>query len=114
MTKPVKILALAAPAAFLLAGCNGDAEAPADTGEAEESGEVLEGSISDEMLPLDQVRSQAPQADPEPEESSSTGGSSSESAAATPAETPEPEIQPVPGIEIAEPDADEGGGEGGE
>jgi hypothetical protein len=30
------------------------------------SGEVLEGTISDAMLPLDRVQSQAPQADPEP------------------------------------------------
>ena len=105
MPKPVKILALAAPAALLLAGCNGEPEAPAETGEAEASGEVLEGSISDEMLPLDELRSQAPQADPEPEEAAGGGGSSSENAAPAPAEAADPEIQPVPGIEIAEPDA---------
>jgi hypothetical protein len=51
------ILALA-----LLAACGRDA--PADEGRAA-SGEVLEGTISDAMLPLDRVRSQPPLAETE-------------------------------------------------
>ena len=51
-------LLAAATLAALLAACNGDAPE-----EGEATGEVLEGSISDEMLPLDQVRSEAPLAD---------------------------------------------------
>lgn len=44
----------------LLAACG--EETPPEEGEL--SGEVLEGTISDEMLPLDQVRSRAPLAEP--------------------------------------------------
>ena len=52
-------LLVAATLATLLAACNGDAPQ-----EGEVTGEVLEGTISDEMLPLDRVRSEAPLADP--------------------------------------------------
>jgi hypothetical protein len=48
--------------AALLAACGG--EPAADDGRAA-SGEVLEGTISDAMLPLDRVRSEAPLEDPE-------------------------------------------------
>ena len=41
-----------------LAGCNGDAKKDAGAGTAQ--GEVLPGSASDAMLPLDTVKSQAP------------------------------------------------------
>ena len=50
---------LAAALAALLTACNGDAPQ-----EGEVTGEVLEGTISDEMLPLDRVQSEAPLADP--------------------------------------------------
>lgn len=49
------------PALAVLAACSQDAS----EGEAAASGEVLEGTISDAMLPLDQVRSEAPLEDPE-------------------------------------------------
>ena len=45
----------------LLAACG---EEPADDGRAA-SGEVLEGTISDAMLPLDRVQSEPPLVDPE-------------------------------------------------
>ena len=45
----------------LLAGCN---DAPAD-GSRAASGEVLEGTISDAMLPVDTVQSEPPLEDPE-------------------------------------------------
>jgi len=45
----------------LLAACG---EEPADDGRAA-SGEVLEGTISDAMLPLDRVQSEPPLEDPE-------------------------------------------------
>ena len=45
----------------LLAACN---DAPADEGRAA-SGEVLEGTISDAMLPIDTVKSEPPLEDPE-------------------------------------------------
>lgn len=112
MTKSATTLVLAAPAAMALAGCQEEAPLPTDTGETEASGEVLEGTISDEMLPIDQLRSQAPQADPEPEQAASSEEAPVESTAPAPAETTEPEIQPVPGIEIA--DQPEGGEDAGE
>lgn len=52
-----KSMALALPVA-LLAACGGQ-----DSGEADDrtaSGEVLEGTISDAMIPLDQLKSQPP------------------------------------------------------
>lgn len=55
-----KRLLLALSAFALVAGC--DREAPVE-GLAE--GDVLEGTISDAMLPLDRVRSEAPLEDPE-------------------------------------------------
>jgi hypothetical protein len=48
--------------AALLAACG--EEPAADDGRAA-SGDVLEGTISDAMLPLDRVRSEAPLEDPE-------------------------------------------------
>lgn len=47
--------------AALLAACG---EEPADDDARAASGEVLEGTISDAMLPLDTVRSQPPLAEP--------------------------------------------------
>ena len=59
----VKHLFLALPAFALLAACGGDAPAGNDSRAA--SGEVLEGTISDAMLPVDRVRSEPPLEDPE-------------------------------------------------
>lgn len=42
-----------------LAGCKDDAVAPAEKG-GEATGEVLGGDISDDMIPLEQLESQAP------------------------------------------------------
>ena len=58
----VKRLLPVLPALALLAACGGDA--PADDGRAA-SGEVLEGTISDDMLPVDRVRSEPPLENPE-------------------------------------------------
>ncbi len=71
MTKRLPRVLLAA--CFVLAAC--DAEAPAvadDTGRAA-TGDVLEGSISDEMLPVESLSSQPPVAAPLPSEASSDG-----------------------------------------
>ena len=54
---------IAVLAVALLAACNDTA----GEGQAARSGEVLEGTISDEMLPLDSVQSQPPLADPAPD-----------------------------------------------
>ena len=55
-------LLLALPAMLLLAACGGDA--PANDSRSA-SGEVLEGTISDAMVPVDRVRSEPPLEDPE-------------------------------------------------
>ena len=47
-------------AALVLYACGGDATAPDGDGAR---GDVLEGSINDDMIPLDTVRSQPPLAD---------------------------------------------------
>lgn len=63
--KSAPILAIAAClAACALSGCS--SEQP--SGKATAGGEILEGSVSDAMLPLDTVRSQPPLA-PRPTES---------------------------------------------
>lgn len=46
--------------ALLLAACGDEPEVPEDDDGRSASGEVLEGTISDDMLALDKVRSQAP------------------------------------------------------
>lgn len=83
-------LAAALPLSLLVA-CGGDAAPAGDEGEGEAAGEVLEGTISDAMLPIDQTRSQAPLAAPEPDEGggggdSAVNGSASSSEPAEPAE----------------------------
>ena len=82
-------LLAAAVIASLLAACQD--EAPQ---EGEATGEVLEGTISDDMLPLDQLRSEAPLADP-----TGTGnerGSRASDASAAPGEAEdEPDASPA-------------------
>ena len=70
--------------AAALTACNGDTPE-----EGQAAGQVLEGTISDQMLPVDQVRSEAPLADPTTARRASTGGA--EDTAEAPAqEDPEP------------------------
>lgn len=55
--------AVAMPLLLALAACEDEPEVVVEDDGREASGEVLEGTISDDMLPLDQVRSQAPLAE---------------------------------------------------
>ncbi|MGV3555589.1 MAG: hypothetical protein ACO1OD_10060 [Croceibacterium sp.] len=88
---PSRLIAVAV-LAILLPACNGDA-----TEEGEVTGEVLEGTISDEMLPLDQVRSEAPLADPTGARGGSGGVASDAADADKPAQTEaEPADEPAP------------------
>ena len=66
----------------LLAACQDEA-APVE-GEGDVSGEVLEGTISDDMLPLDTVRSQPPLLNEDPE--AADAGDSEPASAETPRE----------------------------
>ena len=89
MRRAIAVLAL--PLACLaLAGCDKDPEVAEDAAEeGNVSGEVLEGTISDDMLPLDELRSAAPPAEVVPEAGASGAASSSspaEQAGAAPAE----------------------------
>ena len=70
-------LLAAAVLAALLAACNGDSPQ-----EGEVTGEVLEGTISDEMLPLDRVQSEAPLADPTGTSSGSASDAETDASAA--------------------------------
>jgi len=77
------------PLVLALAACGGDPAPSADGASA--SGEVLEGSISDAMLPLDSVQSQSPPLEKAPPQSANIESP----AAAEPAEvTDEPETAP--------------------
>lgn len=80
-----------------LAACGGDPSPSADGGSA--SGEVLERSISDAMLPLDTVQSQSPPLEKPP----SASASSETSAADEPAEGTE-EAEPAPEAEEPAPE----------
>jgi hypothetical protein len=53
-------------ALLLLAACQSEPDALTAEGGGQAEGEVLGGSISDEMIPLEQLRSQAPLAPPGP------------------------------------------------
>ena len=69
----------------LAAGCE-DQAAPAAEQGGEAAGEVLAGSISDAMIPLEQLESQAPLAP-------------RQAPAVTDIDGEQPEVTPVPGIE---------------
>jgi hypothetical protein len=83
--KRVTALALA----LVVTACSEEAPAPAKQ-QAAASGEVLGGSISDAMIPLDQIESQAPLA---PRQAPPAGSVDAE----------QPEVTTAPGIEDAAP-----------
>ena len=70
---------------LIAAGCEDQAAAPGPQGEAA-SGEVLAGSISDAMIPLDQLESQGPLAP-------------RQGPAVTTIDAEQPQVTPAPGIE---------------
>lgn len=86
----MKCLPLTILPCLLLAACGGGGDEPqGDGGDGRTAtGEVLEGSISDAMIPLDQVKSQAPLAKPEAKPTEAGAG-----AAAAPGEAGEADAQ---------------------
>jgi hypothetical protein len=92
------------PLLALLAACDNAAIAPDDDAARAASGEVLEGSISDDMLPLEDLTSQPPIAPPLPGETVEIPASGAaapavpasrpaEAAAAEAAEAPAPVVE---------------------
>ncbi|WP_209346876.1 hypothetical protein [Pontixanthobacter sp. CEM42] len=83
----------------LLSAC-GDDPAPVTTDDDARSaeGDVLEGSISDAMIPLDELQSTSPAA-----RETSTPSGSSAAAPAVPAAEEEAEPEPVPAEPAVEP-----------
>lgn len=87
------LLALAVPA------CNGDSKK--DEGAGKASGEVLPGSASDAMIPLDQVKSQAPLA-PKTEAGDPKKAATTDKAEAVADAEPEEEVVESPAKAAAE------------
>lgn len=87
------MLALAPALSMTLAGCGGDSDT--DLAEGDATGEVLPGSVSDAMIPLDQLRSQAA-ADPEGTSVSSDDETASDGEASDPDEVPTAPGPPPP------------------
>ena len=87
MTRPV-LLALC----LMLAACDNQDATPADE-DAGASADVLEGSVSDAMIPLEELDSQAPLA---PRTAPPAGDVDAE----------QPEVTPVPGVDAAPAPAD--------
>lgn len=92
------------PALLLLSACGSEPESESvDSGKA--AGEVLGGTISDDMIALEQLTSQSPPEDPRPAASGETGSQGSddgeETSAAPPSEPASaPESDPAdPGEE---------------
>ena len=78
MTDRRIFMALTLPAALLIAGCESEAEVPqADNQAPAASGEILGGSISDEMIDYESLQSRAPTIAEEPE-ADQNGASESE------------------------------------
>jgi hypothetical protein len=93
----VKRIGVVLPIVMALAGCGSD-PAPVPAGDGTASGEVLEGSISDAMLPLDTVQSQSPpmeKAPSEPGDSASDPAGEDDDSAEAPEPSPEAD-EPAP------------------
>lgn len=86
---------------FALPGCGSEKKEPT---KGTAAGEVLEASVSDEMLPIDQVRSQAPLA-PRTEGEGSKRGSNDGDAAEEDAGTSDTAAEPAGEPDAAEPPA---------
>ncbi len=89
----------------LVAGCGEQAAPPAQQG-GEASGEVLAGSISDAMIPLEQLESQAPLA---PRQGAVPTDLDAEQPVVTPAEgidgaPPSEGAEPAPVAPVAQPE----------
>lgn len=100
MTRKLAIL----PITLMLVSCGWFDQASETEQSAGVQGELLEGTISDEMIPVDELRSQSPRAAPEPGESGEAGSDPStaeegaDEGAASAEQPPEP-AQPSAPVE---------------
>ena len=95
--------AIALPLLLAIAACGGDADV-AEGDNADAVAEVVDGTISDAMLPLDQTRSQAPRAAGEEDGEEGGDGDSAPSVAndSGEAEQTAPEAEPAPAEETSD------------
>lgn len=93
MRRPILTASLLVASSGLLTACDLFSDKPEEAAidESNVSGEVLEGTISDAMLPLDQLQSAAPQASAEPETRASDAATSDSASD----DTAEPEEETV-------------------
>lgn len=91
-------IALGLPLALSLAACGGSDEGVQENDERSATGEVLEGTISDAMLPVDRVRSQPPLLQ---EERGATGGDDVETSGEEAEGNDSAEVEPAPTEEAA-------------
>lgn len=90
--RPLSGLLMAAPIVLALSACNDKAK---PDGARNAEGKVLQGSISDDMIAFDQLRSQGQQQEPEasesgaaPSDTATAGAEADGTPAAEPAEAP--------------------------
>lgn len=95
----MKRIGLILPAMIALTACGSD-PAPTEGNANTASGEVLEGSISDAMLPLDSVQSQSPPQEKKPAEAPGPEASTAE-------EPTDSAVEPEPAPEAEEPAPEE-------
>lgn len=100
----IRTLAAAAPLLLAISACGDEPAVDTQDDGREASGEVLEGTISDAMLPVDQVRSQAPLV--EVVEDEGEDGTSSDASTPSATETAVP-VEATEAVEGAEPEAAE-------
>lgn len=95
-------LGLLAVSALALGACDSSDPAQTAPGGARAEGEVLGGTISDEMIPLDELRSQSPPLRPAPE----SGATGAPAAAGAASEVEDEEAAEEPAEEAPEPSAE--------
>ena len=108
MRQPILTASLLVAACAMLTACDLFTGEPDESAvdESNVSGEVLEGTISDDMLPLDQLRSTPPPADIAPSGSASAAPPA-DAATDDAAEQPEEDESEAPAEPPAAADADE-------
>ncbi|OGS51939.1 MAG: hypothetical protein A3J40_00400 [Erythrobacter sp. RIFCSPHIGHO2_12_FULL_63_10] len=92
--------------AGLLAGCGGDPAGRDASDDRKAEGEVLGGSISDAMIPLEQVKSQSPAQTPVAASADGSGEEGDEAEGGEgdlPVDGAESPAQPAPSTPVADP-----------